>query len=119
MSWVEVRLEPAGARTRLTLEHAAHPDSHWDQFGAGAGGVGWDLALLGLHLHLATGGSAIIEEGMEWATSAEGKRFMARASDDWCRASIAGGADPAVARAAAQRTTAFYSGEDPGQSPGA
>ena len=41
-----------GPTTRLTLEHIAHEDEEglkfWDQFGPGAVGVGWDLALLGL-----------------------------------------------------------------------
>ena len=54
VSWIEVRLAPVGSdHTRLSLSHIAHPDEHWDQFGPGAAGVGWDLSFLGLQLHLA------------------------------------------------------------------
>src|SRR5690606_27835180 len=49
VSWIEVYLEPAGEGTRLELHHIApHPNPHWDSYGAGAGGVGWELGLLGL-----------------------------------------------------------------------
>src|SRR6185295_15930565 len=48
-SWVQVRLEPDGRRTRFVLEHIAHRDGigadHWKKFGPGAVGIGWDLAL--------------------------------------------------------------------------
>jgi hypothetical protein len=42
--------------------------------------------------------------------SEEGKHFVCRSSEDWCRASIAAGTDEVAARAAAERTTAFYTG---------
>src|SRR5262249_13290945 len=44
MSWVTVRLDAQGKRTRLTLEHIVHvsdADEHWAKFGPGAVGVGW------------------------------------------------------------------------------
>lgn len=115
VSWVEVRLEALGAeRTRLTLEHAAHVDARWDEFGPGAVGVGWDLGLLGLALYLEGGGAADpASAGAEWAAGEEGKAYQRQCSDDWCRAAIAGGDDPARARAAADRTTAAYTGEAP------
>ena len=55
-SWIEVRLtsEPQGA-TRLELEHIADPGTPWAEFGPGAVGVGWDMALMGLATHLASG----------------------------------------------------------------
>jgi len=49
---------------------------------------------------------------MAWAMSAEGREFMALASQRWCDASIAAGTDPADAHAAADRTTAAYTGTD-------
>lgn len=112
VSWVTVRLEVvAPERTRLTLEHTAHvDDAFWDQYGPGAVGVGWDLGLLGLGEHLATGEAVALEAAQGWATSDEGKRYHARSSDAWGEASIAAGTDPAQARAAAERTTAFYTG---------
>ena len=49
MSWVEVRIAKDGTGSQLTLEHASHGgDEHWNKFGPGATGVGWDLAILGL-----------------------------------------------------------------------
>ncbi|MFI5486034.1 SRPBCC family protein [Micromonospora echinaurantiaca] len=113
VSWIEVRLTPTGdGRTRFELEHIAHVDQErWDQFGPGAVGVGWDLALLGLATHLADDGSGVSPEQSEtWSASPEGRAFMSTASDLWGEASIAAGTDPAAARAAAGRSTAFYTG---------
>jgi hypothetical protein len=113
VSWVTVTLaeDPKGG-TCLELEHVTPANDHWKQFGAGAVGVGWDLALVGLALHFANGGAPVDRgEAAAWSASAEGKDFMRRSSDDWCRASIAGGADRAAALAAAKRTIAAYTGE--------
>jgi hypothetical protein len=112
-SWLTVSLaeDPAGG-TRLELEHIAHVDDEfWDRFGPGAVGVGWDLALMGLARHLATGATVGRDGAAAWSASDEGKDFVRRSSEDWCRASIAAGADDAAARAAAARTTASYGGE--------
>jgi uncharacterized protein YndB with AHSA1/START domain len=106
MSWLTVELEPRGARTQLVLEHVAPVDPHWAKFGPGAVGVGWDLGLLGLYLHLLGAGTR--EEGEAWAATDEGKRFMTLASEDWGRAAIAAGDDPTAAREAAANTTKFY-----------
>ena len=118
VSWVNVTLEPkARDRTLLTLEHIAHVDlkpEFWDQFGPGAVGVGWDLGLHGLALHLETGKPVDQKETFAWLASDEGKRFIAALSDDWCRASIAFGTPASAAKEAAARTTAFYTaGGDP------
>jgi uncharacterized protein YndB with AHSA1/START domain len=112
-SWLTVSLtEERKRRTRLELEHVAQvDDGMWDQFGPGAVGVGWDLALVGLGLHVAGGGATVDHaEAEAWATSPEGKDFATRSSEDWCRASIAFGTDKAAATEAAKRTTAFYTG---------
>src|ERR1044071_4327678 len=56
VSWVEVRLSAAGdGRARLELTHTVPTDEHWDTYGPSAVGIGWELALLGLALHTATG----------------------------------------------------------------
>jgi hypothetical protein len=73
--------------------------------------VGWDLTLLGLARHLESGKALDSKQEMESLTTPEGKDFIQRSSDDWGRASTAWGTDAAAARAAAQRTTAFYTGE--------
>lgn len=112
VSWIDVRLESVSTnKTRLTLEHTAViDDARWDEFGPGAAGVGWDLGLLGLYLHFASKGAVVIEEGQAWAAGDDGKIFQRLSSDDWCRASIVSGTDAAKARAAADRTTAAYTG---------
>ena len=112
VTWLEVTLEPIpGGRSLLRLEHVAHvPDPRWDEFGPGAVGVGWDTALLGLATHVATGAAVDPREAMAWLGSANGREFVRRSSDDWCRASIDAGTDAAAARAAAARTTAAYTG---------
>ena len=54
VSWVEVRLSADGdGEARLSLTHTAILSPHWDTFGPGAVGVGWELGLLGLALHIA------------------------------------------------------------------
>jgi uncharacterized protein YndB with AHSA1/START domain len=59
VSWADVHLadDPDGG-ARLRLEHVALVEGIdiWDQFGPGAVGIGWGLALFGLAEHLRTGG---------------------------------------------------------------
>jgi uncharacterized protein YndB with AHSA1/START domain len=113
ISWIEVRLSSESeSRTRLVLEHIALIDDygHWEKYGPGAGGVGWELGLLGLHLHVESKGASVTKEGEAWAMSDEGKRFQKLSSDAWGEISILFGTDAALARAAADRTTAFYTG---------
>ncbi|MEW2385207.1 SRPBCC family protein [Micromonospora sp. NPDC047707] len=115
VSWIEVRLAPVeDGRTRFELDHIAHvDDNRWTQFGPGAVGVGWDLAALGLASHLAAAGAGVTpEESEAWMASDEGRRFVALSSEQWYEASVAGGTDRAEARAAADRTTAFYTGAE-------
>jgi uncharacterized protein YndB with AHSA1/START domain len=110
VSWIELRLvaEPGG-RTRLELEHIAHvDDERWTQFGPGAVGVGWDLGLMGLTGHLGSGKTVEPGESEAWSASDEGRQFMRLSSEAWGEASIAAGTEPSMARAAAERTSAFY-----------
>lgn len=110
-SWVNVALKAQGKeRTLLTLEHIAHVDDFWDKFGPGAVGVGWDLALNGLTIHLQTKAAVDSKQYETWTMSEEGKAFVTASSDGWRKASIANGAPEADANAAAERTTAFYTG---------
>jgi uncharacterized protein YndB with AHSA1/START domain len=107
VSEVVVRLSPAGLRTVLELEHAAVTDpERWGQYGPGAVGVGWDLALLGLLRHL---GGGIDEADREaWGNSPEARTFMTASSDAWGAANEAAGATSEEAAAAVRETTAFY-----------
>jgi uncharacterized protein YndB with AHSA1/START domain len=110
VSWIEVRLEPETAeRTRLILEHVAHvEDELWLQYGPGALGVGWDLALFGLAQHLATGAANDAQAFQAWTATAAGNDFIARSSRGWADASVAAGTAEAEARSAEERTTGFY-----------
>lgn len=115
VSWIEVRVTQEGpGQARFTLEHVAHvSDERWAQFGPGATGVGWDLALLGLVLHLESGSEPVDpEEFMAWSTSEDGRRFIEGSSAAWMEASVAAGTDREEAEAAAGRTTAFYTGAE-------
>ena len=101
ISWVDVHLAESGDDTTLRLEHFAFTDDFadkWDEFGPGAVGIGWDLTLLGLAEHLATGADVNPDP-----TDAAGVEFMRLSSDGWCRASIAYGTPPRQAEQAAAR----------------
>lgn len=113
VSWVEVRITPDGEdQSRLTLSHICPVDEHWERFGAGAVGVGWDLALsFGLAEYIKNPNPAPFDENA-FATSPEGRALITNISEDWERASVAGGADPAWANLAQRRTTAFYTGQE-------
>ncbi|WP_432504255.1 SRPBCC family protein [Kineococcus arenarius] len=109
VSWLQVRLVPDGAGTRLELTHEAPVDpGFWEEFGPGAVGVGWDLALMGLGLHLASGTAVDPAAAAAFSTSPEGVAFVERAAAGWAAAAVADGDEPGAARAAAERTTAFY-----------
>ena len=111
LSWVEAGLSGDGAcRARLSLTHTTHLSEHWDEYGSGAGGVGWELCLLGLALHLAQPAAPKPDEAA-FTVSPDGMAFITGSSEAWGQAAIAAGADPDAARAAARRTTAFYTGE--------
>ncbi|HKF18268.1 MAG TPA: SRPBCC family protein [Candidatus Dormibacteraeota bacterium] len=114
VSWIELRLSrESDGRTRFELEHIAHvDDERWAQFGPGAVGVGWDLGLMGLATHLMSGKSVDPQEFAAWSASEEGKQFVSLSSLKWCDASVVAGTDRAEAQAAADRTTAFYTGAD-------
>ncbi|MBN9110597.1 MAG: SRPBCC family protein [Pseudonocardia sp.] len=114
VSWIEVAVDAEGEHARLTIDHIAHvDDERWAMFGPGAVGLGWDLGLYGLALHLASGASVDPQQAEAWSTSRDGVAFLTAASDDWFRASVAAGTPEAEARPAADRTTAFYTGAEP------
>ena len=111
VSWVEVRLSvDESGSARLTLTQTAHLSEHWDEFGPGAVGVGWELGLLGLAIHLEHPDAPKPDEA-DFAASPHAKTFIVGSSKAWGEAAIETGTDPAAARASAARTTAFYTGE--------
>jgi uncharacterized protein YndB with AHSA1/START domain len=92
--------------TAFELEHTAVVDEErWATFGPGAVGVGWELALLGLGLHLRGG---TIDHPEEWERSPVAREFMTASSRAWGEAMGAAGAGPEEVAAAVANTTAFY-----------
>ena len=109
VSWLEVVLTPDGDSTVLELRHEAHVDPYlWGQFGPGAVGVGWDLALTGLGLHLESGAPVDPEVAASFTLTPDGLEFVRRAAADWADAAVRGGDQAGAAHEAAARTVAFY-----------
>ncbi|TDD08420.1 SRPBCC family protein [Nonomuraea deserti] len=108
-SEVEVRLSAEDGGTLFELEHTAEvPAEMWSQYGPGATGVGWDLALLGLGLHL-SGGVQVDEETFH--LTAEGRSYIIASCQAWGEAFKAAGAPADQAAATVTATTAFYAPE--------
>ncbi|WP_152362717.1 SRPBCC family protein [Microlunatus speluncae] len=106
MSWVEVRLAAEEDRqTMIEIVHEAPINDHWRQYGPGAAGVGWDISLIALDEHLATG-ATVVEE--EWTGTDAARQALRWASAEWADAAIADGEDPQQARDSADRTAVAY-----------
>jgi uncharacterized protein YndB with AHSA1/START domain len=112
-TWIEVRLTSEPGGTRLEIEHIADPAAPWAEFGPGAVGVGWDMALTGLVLHLSSGQPVDPQASAAWMTSAPGREFVTLSSRRWRDADVAAGTGETAAQAAAGRTLAAYTA-DPG-----
>lgn len=113
VSWIDVRIVGEGAeRSRFELQHISLVDEHWEQFGPGAVGMGYDGALVALTIHLSTGRTVDPAAGQEWMASDDGRRFLQLSGEAWHEANLAAGADPGWARAAADRCLAAYTGEN-------
>lgn len=97
VSWVRVHLSPDGdGHTVLELEHEAPvgDPTFWETYGPGAAGVGWDLGLLGLGLHLDGAGTPVDPAAAQaWTLSDEGVAFVRAAALDWAAAAIDDGDD--------------------------
>lgn len=109
VSWIEMRLTEEGAGTRFTLTHIAQVDDEtWEQYGPGATGIGWDGAVLGLTLHLATGAANDPAEAMAWSMTEQGIGFNRLSGERWHDADVAAGNDPEVAHERADRAITAY-----------
>lgn len=111
VSWIELTLTPDGDGTRLELRHIAPINEHWDNYGPGAVGVGWELGFLGLAEHLRRPADDVRAEGTGWETSDEAKSLVRASAAGWGAAAIAAGENREHALAAAELTRKFYSGE--------
>jgi uncharacterized protein YndB with AHSA1/START domain len=115
-SWVEVQLISTKLdETRLELTHVAIvDDAFWPTYGPGAVGVGWDLGLFGLALHVCDPkAERPPEAAATWAKSPEALEFYRIASAAWGQAAAKDGMVNAME--AAENTRKFYSGEAPPQ----
>ena len=81
-SWIDVNAGGGRGKARMTLEHTAIIEDHWNQFGPGAVGIGWDLAVTGLERHLATGrvGRPCDGRGMDGFAKRQGVHELRAAS---------------------------------------
>ena len=116
VSWVKVTVEEEQKGALLILEHETPTDTaseaHWSRYGPGATGVGWELAFIGLDVHLSSGGQSSRKEGEMWAASEAGKTTLRAWAEAWGEAHIKAGADTLYAKKAAQKTADFYTGEE-------
>ncbi len=114
VSWVEATLATVDDGVHLTVEHSAHPNPEWEAmgFGPGAVGIGWDLMLLGLALHVEDHGDRThpTVDPEAWFKSPEAKTFMTGSGNGWGEADLASGTSPEEARAAAAKTIQAYAG---------
>lgn len=109
VSWLTVTLTPADGGTTLELLHEAPVDpDFWEQFGPGAVGVGWDLALMGLGLHIESGEPVDHETGEQFPLTPTGLEFTRACATGWADAAVGDGDEPGAAHEAAARTVAFY-----------
>lgn len=105
-SEVELRLREVDGGTEFTLDHVAVVDpDFWGRFGPGAVGVGWDLTLLGLGVHLR---KESIGNPEEFEKSPEAREFTTASCEAWEAASIAGGIPAAEAQSMGANTRSFY-----------
>src|SRR3569833_2427452 len=112
ISWVTVRLSREGATgARGTLAHIAHVDGigkdHFEKFGPGAVGLGWDLMMEGLARHLV---DPTFQGDPAWLATDEAKAFMRASGEGWFEAHVASGADSQDARTKADNTITAYTG---------
>ncbi len=107
-SEVEARLSSSGDGTEFELEHAAVVDQRfWAEFGPGAAGVGWDLSLLGLSMHLADEAMVVNRPGAGQHAREFGE-LISQISHAWGATLAATGATAADVTTAVEHTAALY-----------
>ena len=68
--------------------------------------------MLGLEMHLSGEGASTIEAGEAWSVSARGKATLRGWAEAWGKAHAETGTDAQIAKDTAERTSAFYTGEE-------
>lgn len=110
VSWVKVDLTAVTeSQTTLRLEHLAIAEGeHWENYGPGAVGVGWDLGIGGLGNYIRT--HKTVDQEAFFACP-EYREFVSFSSKDWGEAACNAGYDREESIAVAKRTEKFYLGE--------
>ena len=116
VSWLEVNVTPDEGGAKLSLTHIMLKDetaeAHWQKYGPGATGAGWDLAFLALDYVLSNAGAIIdAAENAAWMATAAGKLFIRDSTKKWGEAHIKAGEATEIALEMAKRTASFYTGE--------
>lgn len=113
VSWLDLQIQSLqDSQCELTLSHTSPTNPHWDQYGAGATGVGWETALLGFRMLVSQPDAPRMDE-LAFVTSDEGTSFIESCCEGWVNASVSAGIDRQTAESAAHQTSAFYRGVDP------
>ena len=109
VSWLAVSLTETRDGTTLELVHEAPVDPDlWALYGPGAVGLGWDMTLLGLGIHVETGAPVDPEIASSLNFMPEGQQLLRLAADGWRDAAVADGDDPEAAAKAADTAYAAY-----------
>ena len=109
ISWVKVGIKSENDKTHLYVEHLAHTEGkHFETYGPGATGVGWDLSLVGLGYYVQTSQSIDNTVFME---SPDAKNVISLCAKGWGDAAIKAGFDEQSALVSAGNTQKFYLGE--------
>lgn len=112
VSWLSVSLDPVAGGTTLELVHEAHVDPDlWTQFGPGAVGLGWDLGLYGLGVHVEQQSAGPPAGGADFPSSPDGVALINAAGAGWAEAAMANGDTREAAVAAAERVQAMYTAD--------
>ena len=115
-SWVTATIKNVEDGALLTLEHELPTDeeseAHWEKYGPGAAGVGWEMAMLGLDGHVQMNGQRVIEAGQAWAEGEVGKSRLRSWAEAWGKAQAEDGIPIKIAMETAARTADFYTGEE-------
>jgi hypothetical protein len=80
----------------------------WALYGPGAVGLGWDMALLGLGMHVQTGEPVDPEVATGLNFMPEGRAFLRLAADGWRDAAVTDGDEHGAATASADTAYAAY-----------
>ena len=107
VSRIVVTLVAKDEGTLLELDHLLpSPPDHWEEFGPGAVGIGWEALMMGLALHLAD--PAADRPAPDELPPLDD--FFRGSGTAWGEAAVADGADPEWARASAGRCVSAYVG---------